>query len=393
MSWRASDPMSERVTFIGLLQSGHRTMAGLCREFGISRKTAYKWAERFEREGLEGLKERSRRPHHLARKTPAEIQDLLLWARKSHPTWGPRKLKAWLEDRDKSLDLPAPSTIGDLLKHQGLISSRRRRIKPPPGRAPDRSDLVNPNQEWDADFKGEFRMGNGQYCFPLTITDAHSRYLLEIRALEGTAGARARPFFERTFRQYGLPLTLRTDNGSPFASTGLGRLSWLSVWWIKLGIRPVRGRPHHPQDNGRHERMHRTLKAETTRPPATDRRSQQRRFDAFRDEYNQERPHEALGLRPPARIYQPSRRPYPSRIPQVEYPSHYEVRKVASGGIFTWRSQVVFIGHAMIGEHIGLVEVEDGLWRVYFADVELGLLDEVQLKGRKTGRVLPMSPV
>lgn len=393
MSWRASDPMSERVAFIGLLKSGQRTMAGLCREFGISRKTAYKWAERFEQEGLEGLQERSRRPHHLARQTPAEIQELLLWARKSHPTWGPRKLKAWLEDRDKSLDLPAPSTIGDLLKHQGLIPSRRRRIKPPPGKAPNRSEVSAPNQEWDADFKGEFRMGNGEYCFPLTVTDAHSRYLLEVRALEGTVGARARPFFERAFRQYGLPQTLRTDNGSPFATTGLGRLSALSVWWIKLGIRPVRGRPHHPQDNGRHERMHRTLKAETTRPPASEGRSQQRRFDAFRKEYNHERPHEALGLRPPARVYEPSRRPYPSRIPEVEYPSHYEVRKVCSGGIFAWRSQPIFIGYAMIDEHIGLVEVEDGLWRVCFADVELGVLDEVQLKGRKTGRVLPMSPV
>ena len=393
MSWKVSDPMSERVKFIGLLESGQRTVAGLCQEFGISRKTAYKWAERFEHEGLPGLEERSRARHQQAHQTSPEIQELLIAARKKHPTWGPRKLKAWLENGQGSLDLPASSTIGDLLKREGLVAKRRRRIHSSVGTAPIPGEILDPNQEWNADFKGEFRLGNGEYCFPLTVTDAHSRYLLEVRALEGTAGRRARPFFERTFRQYGLPQTLRTDNGSPFASTGLGRLSALSVWWIRLGIRPVRGRPHHPQDNGRHERMHRTLKAETTRPPASESRGQQKRFDAFREEYNHERPHEALGQRPPARSYQPSTRPYPTRIPEVDYPSHYEVRKVCSGGLFTWRSQPVFIGHALIGENIGMVEIEDGLWRVCFATMELGILDEVQLRGRRTGRVLPMCPV
>lgn len=393
MSWKASDPMSERVKFIGLLHSGQRTVAGLCREFGISRKTAYKWAERFEQEGLQGLEEQSRAPHVQAQRMSPEIQARLVAARKRHPTWGPRKLKAWLQDRHKDLDVPAPSTIGDLLQREGLVHPRRLRTKQPIPKAPVRSEIQEPNQEWDADFKGEFRLGNGEYCFPLTLSDAHSRYLLGVRALEGTAGARARPFFEQAFRQYGLPQTLRTDNGPPFASTGLGRLSALSVWWIKLGIRPVRGRPHHPQDNGRHERMHRTLKAETTRPPAVQSRGQQKLFDVFRKEYNDERPHEALGQRPPARIYQTSRRPYPERIPEIEYPGHYEIRKVGSGGIFTWRCQPVFIGYALIGEHIGLTEIQDGLWRVYFANLELGSLNEVQLRSRKTGKVLPMCPV
>lgn len=393
MSWKASDPMSERVKFIGLLKSGQRTVAGLCREFGISRKTAYKWAQRFEQEGLDGLREKSRAPRQMPWQTPSEVQELLLTARKRHPTWGPRKLKAWLEDRDDTLDLPAPSTIGDLLRREGLVHRRRRRLKLPVPKSPFGSQILEPNQEWDVDFKGEFRLGDGRYCFPLTLTDAFSRYLLEVRALEGTSGAKARPFFEQAFRAFGLPWTIRSDNGAPFASTGLGRLSALSVWWIKLGIRPLRGRPHHPQDNGRHERMHRTLKAETTRPPAQESRGQQKRFDAFRKEYNDERPHEALGQRPPARLYRVSRRPFPGRIPEVEYPGHYEVRQVSSGGIFTWRSQAIFLGHSLIGERIGLREVEDGLWRVCFADVELGVLDEVQLKGRKTGRVLPMSPV
>lgn len=392
MSWKESDAMSERVKFIGLLKSGQRTVSGLCREFGISRKTGYKWAQRFEQEGLQGLQEHSRAPHEMPWQTEPEIQELLLAARKRHPTWGPRKLKAWLEDKQEDLQLPAPSTIGDLLKREGLVRPRRIRQHPAvQSTAP--GTLNDPNEEWNADFKGEFRLGNGEYCFPLTITDAYSRYLFDVRALAGTAGATARPVFEQRFREYGLPQRLRTDNGSPFASTGLGRLSALSVWWMKLGILPVRGRPKHPQDNGRHERMHRTLKAETTRPPERDWKLQQRRFDSFRQEYNVERPHEALGQCPPARIYRNSPRPYPERIPEPEYPSHYEVRRVSSGGMFTWRTQAVFVGHPLIGERIGLVEIEDGLWRVSFARMELGILDEVQLRSRKTGKVLPMSPV
>lgn len=393
MSWKTSDAMSERVEFIGLLRSGQRTLASLCREFGISRPTGYKWAERFKLEGLDGLKERSRAPLQHPQQTDPEVQALLIRARKAHPSWGPRKLKAWLEDRDEALELPAPSTIGDLLKREGLVRPRRRRLQHPAAKSSFGQQILEPNQEWDVDFKGEFRLGDGQYCFPLTLSDAFSRYLLEVRALEGTAGSRTRPFFERAFREFGLPWTIRSDNGPPFASTGLGRLSALSVWWIKLGIRPVRGRPHHPQDNGRHERMHRTLKAETTRPPAFESQGQQNRFDAFRREYNDERPHEALGQRPPARIYQVSPRPYPQRISEVEYPGHFEVRKVCSGGTFTWKSQAIFIGFPLIGERIGLREVEEGLWRVYFSDVELGVVDEVLLKTRKTGRVLPMCPV
>jgi len=393
MSWKTSDAMSERVEFIGLLQSGQRTLSSLCREFGISRPTGYKWAERFRLEGLEGLKEKSRAPHEHPQETDPEVQGLLISARKSHPSWGPRKLKAWLEDRNRSLQLPAPSTIGDLLKREGLVRSRRRRLKHPAVKSPFGQQILEPNQEWDVDFKGEFRLGDGQYCYPLTISDAFSRYLVEVRALPGVAGEGTRPFFERAFREFGLPCTIRSDNGAPFAGVGLGRLSALSVWWIKLGILPVRGRPHHPQDNGRHERMHRTLKAETTRPPAMESHGQQERFDVFRQEYNNERPHEALGQRPPVRIYKASNRPYPGRIPDVDYPGYYEVRKVCSAGKFTWKSRAVFIGFPLAGERIGLREIEDGLWRVYFADVELGVLDEVQLKNGRIGRVLPMCPV
>lgn len=392
MSWKESDPMSERMRFIVLYQSGQRSMTSLCHEFEISRKTGYKTVRRFEAEGVDGLKDRSRAPHILARETPQKIRDLLIDARKAHPTWGPRKLKAWLEGRNPSLDLPYPSTIGDILKREGLVRLRRRRFRVPVA-ATLPSTIDQPNQEWDADFKGEFRLGNGEYTYPLTVTDAFSRYLLQVRALEGTSTVATRPWLERIFREYGLPQTLRTDNGSPFASVGLGRLSKLAVWCIKLGIRPVRGRPHHPQDNGRHERMHRTLKAETTRPPAFGSRGQQKRFDAFREEYNFERPHEALGQRPPARLYRPSPRPYPSRITDVEYPPHFEVRRVCARGNFMWKGQGMFATDSLEGELIGLVEVEDGLWKVYFGSLEIGVVDQEYLKRHKYGRVLPMSPV
>jgi transposase InsO family protein len=275
MSWKESGPVSERMKFITLLHSGQRSMTSLCHEFGISRKTGYKVAARFDSEGVDGLKDRSRAPHVHARETPRKIRDLLIDARRKHPSWGPRKLKAWLEDKDRTLDLPYPSTIGDLLKREGLVRPRRRRFRVPVA-ATLPSLIEEPNQEWDADFKGHFRLGNGEYTYPFTVSDNFSRYLLEVRALKETSTAATRPCLDRIFREFGLPRTLRTDNGSPFASVGLGRLSRLAVWCIKLGIRPVRGRPHHPQDNGRHERMHRTLKAETTRPPAFGSRGQQR---------------------------------------------------------------------------------------------------------------------
>lgn len=392
MSWRTSDAMSERKKFIELLQSGQRSLAGLCREFGISRPTGYKWAARYEAEGTRGLEERSRVPHHSPQETPEAIRESIIEARELHPTWGPLKLRWWLEERRGMAGLPAPSTIGDILKREGLIHPRRRRRPHPPSAGPYVQKVQRPNQEWNADFKGEFRMGSGEYCYPLTVTDAFSRYLLEVRALEGTGTEGAWSGFQRAFEAYGLPEAIRTDNGVPFASTGLGRISKLGVWFTRLGIRLVRTRPGHPQDNGRHERMHRTLKAETTRPPAPEMRAQQRLFDRFRADYNHQRPHQALGQQPPVQVYRASSRRYPARMPEVEYPSHYEVRKVTSGGIFRWRSRVTFVSQCLVGERIGLVEVDDGLWRVYFAALELGILDETENHRRKIGRVLPMSP-
>lgn len=394
MSWRVSDPMSERVKLIGLLTSGQRSVTALSREFGISRKTAYKWLERFREKGIDGLKDRSRATKTCPHQTSEEIRDLLIKARKQHPTWGSEKLKHWLLDTKKvTMGLPAPSTIGAILDRAGLVRPRRLRRRTPLPTSAMPQEATEPNQEWDTDFKGQFRMCNGRYCYPLTLTDAHSRYLLGVRALEGTGTEGAWRFFESSFQEYGLPQFIRSDNGGPFASQGIGGLSKLSVWWMCLGITPLRGRPGQPQDNGRHERMHRTLKAETTRPPEANTGQQQKRFDAFRREFNQERPHEALLQQTPAKVYRPSRRPYPTKLTELEYPSHYETRKVDHSGMFRFQDKPTFISETLGGQRIGLLEIEDRLWRVYLGSFELGILDQVESQGRRTGRVLPMCPV
>jgi hypothetical protein len=258
--------------------------------------------------------------------------------------------------------------------------------------------MDEPNSIWTADFKGQFRTRDGRYCYPLTIVDGYSRYLLACQGLRSTAIALAKPVFHRLFEQYGLPRIIRTDNGVPFATTTLGRLSTLSVWWIRLGIFPELIEPAHPEQNGRHERMHKTLKAETTRPPRGNLSAQQVRFNEFRREYNDDRPHEGLGLETPASRYEPSPRPMPSKLPQIEYPKHFEVRLVSKNCGIRWKSQRVLVTHTLAGEYVGLEEVGDGVWDVFFGPVRLGRLDERRLqveddKGRwKRKTVLPMSP-
>jgi transposase InsO family protein len=390
MGWK--DAMSERARLVVLAESGERTIAGLSRELGISRKTAYKWIERYELQGIEGLKDESRAPHTHPQETSEDIQDLVVRGRKLHRTWGPKKLKAWLEREHQGMILPAASTIGDLLKAEGLVKARRRRKGlPDVGRRPIVAN--EPNDEWDADFKGEFRLGNGEYCYPLTITDAYSRFLLKAKALKGTGTEGTRRGFEEAFGEYGLPRVIRTDNGCPFASTALGRISSLSVWWMRLGIGVITTRPGKPQDNGRHERMHRTMKAEATRPPERDHRSQQIRLGAFQREYNDDRPHEALGQQTPAEVYVRSNRTYKARLDPIEYPGHFEVRSVTTAGVFCWGNQPVFISAALANEQVGLVEIQDRVWKVFFGNIELGILNELDCAKRKTGRVLPMSPV
>lgn len=375
MPWRERCPVDLRREFLKTLDSGLYSMTEVCCRFGVSRKTGYKWLERRDREGREGLEDRSRRPQSSPNRTAPELEELVVEMRKAHPDWGPRKVLNILAKTRPTLRLPARSTIAAILKRRGMIKPKRRKRKHAhPGRPV--SVVIRPNQLWTADFKGQFRTQNGVYCYPLTVADQHTRYLLACEALLSTRTEGVRPVFEKLFREHGLPEAIRTDNGVPFASTAIHGLTTLNVWWIQLGIRHERIEPGRPDQNGRHERMHRTLKRATTRPPATNLRGQQRAFDEFRQEFNHVRPHEALDDETPASVWHPSTRPYPEEIRPPEYPGHFEVRLVSNAGTFRFKHQQIFISQALRQQHIGLEEVDDGIWSIYFYDVLLGRLDE-----------------
>jgi putative transposase len=347
----------------------------------VSRKTVYKWVERYEELGPAGLEDLSRAPHHHPRAIGPAMEERILAWKEDKPLWGAPKIHAKLLGL---ADCPSESTVSNVLARHGLSRQRRRRQKATPSQSPlGHCEAVN--QVWCADFKGHFRTRDGQRCDPLTISDAHSRYLLCCRGLgEGTGSRLVQPLFMATFREYGLPEAMGTDNGPPFASTGLGGLSPLSVWWIELGIRLERIVPGQPQQNGRHERMHRTLKEATANPPCRTLRLQQKAFDAFRAEYNHERPHEALGQKPPASLYVPSRRDYPEGQPARRgYPEDWAKRTVRPGGRIRWQGQEINISRALCGREIGLKPVGEGQWAVYFESLELGVLDQRQ------GRVEP----
>ena len=379
MPWRQVDAMTERFQFIRDARRRLVTFTELCALYGISRFTGYKWLHRADQSGLDFLQELSRRPHHSPHATPAALAARVLESRRHHPTWGPRKLLALLRRQDRRYGQdhawPARSTVAALLKRNGLTTPRRRRAhRSHPGRP--LTPMTAPNVIWTADYKGQFRLGDGRYCFPLTVQDGFSRYLLACRGLSGTTTVESRPVFVRLFQEYGLPELLRTDNGVPFATMALGRLSQLSVWWIRLGIYPELIEPAHPEQNGRHERMHRTLKRATARPPAPTARSQQQRFDVFRDQYNAVRPHEALGDATPASCYARSPRPYPSTLPPLEYPGHFEVRLVSANGGIRWLHDWVNVSHVLAGEYVGLEEIDEGEWDLYFGRLKLGRFHE-----------------
>lgn len=382
--------MDQKLAFIADHQRELYSMTELCGRFGISRKTGYKWVWRYEEEGLEGLEERSRRPHSCPHESSEEAVGALLEARRRHPTWGPKKLLVLLEKKYPELALPGRSTASEILKRHGMVAPRRRRARRGhPG--PPQAGMEGPNDLWTADFKGQFRTTNGQLCYPLTIADGFSRYLLMCQALEGPTHEGTKRFFRKAFEEYGLPHIIRTDNGAPFATVGLGRLSKLSVWWIRLGIFPELIEPGHPEQNGVHERMHRTLKGDTARPPAATLASQQRRFRRFRETFNGLRPHEALDQTPPAELYESSPRPFPSRLPCPQYPDHFEVRKVMRNNGMKWNSQWVMVSRTLIGEQIGLEEIDDGVWTVYFGPLEIARFDERSLRiedtlGRRSRR-------
>lgn len=388
--------MDQKTLFLSDFYRRDYSMTELCLRYGVSRKTGYKWVRRYECGGPPALADRSRRPRTCPHQTAPEVIGALLDARRHHPSWGPKKLLAVLGRRYPLWPWPAASTAGAILQRHGLVpAQRRRRRLGHPGRP--RHLAMAPNEIWTIDFKGQFRLLSGSYCYPLTLADSFSRYLLTCRALTSPAHEPTQAVLTRVFREFGLPQAIRSDNGAPFASTALGRLSRLSVWWIRLGIRPELIEPARPDQNGAHERMHRTLKRETTRPAAASLGGQQRRFNVFRETFNDERPHEALGQRTPASIYQPSPRDFPSRMPRLEYPSHYEVRLVSRNGGIRWHSNWVNVSHVLAEQHVGLEEIDDGQWNVYFGPVTLGRLHERSLKivdhlGRSTRRqVSPMS--
>ena len=370
--------MDERLQFIEECKSQEWSMAEVCRRFEISRKTGYKWLDRYESGGADALKDGSHAPHSNPRQVLEEVEDAIVQARAKHPHWGPVKLRAWLDRTAPEIQWPAPSTIGEILHRHGLAVPQKKRLKATPNSEPLKH-AVGPNLVWCADFKGWFRCQDGSRCDPLTITDAYSRFLLRCQAAKHPDIGYTKPLFEATFREYGLPESIRIDNGAPFASVGIGGLSELSVWWIKLGIRPERIEPGKPAQNGRHERMHRTLKQEPAQPPRANPREQQKAFDEFRQEYNCDRPHQALHGKSPADCYQDSLRPYRSRLHPVEYPAGWQTRQVSPGGQIRWNQAYVFVGRALSGEPIGLELVDDGKWRVWFSFYELGIFDENKL--------------
>ena len=365
--------MEERYRFIQEWNSEDWTMAELCREFGVTRKTGYKWLERYEAGGMEGLRELSRAPQHHPNQIGEQEEARILAVRERHRYWGARKIRAWLERESGGEPVAAASTIGSILKANGLTQPRRRRRKAWPSEEP-LAEAREANQVWCADFKGWFRSGDGERIDPLTITDASSRYLLRCQAVKAADYVHSQPIFEAAFREYGLPERVRTDNGAPFGSNGESALTRLSVWWIKLGIVPERIEPGKPQQNGRHERMHRTLKQATASPPARNRRAQQQRFDEFRQEFNEQRPHEALGQTTPASHYQCSSREYPRLLAPMEYPEIWPVRLVNSGGQIRMQNQQVFVSHALEGERVGLEPIDEQHWRVWFSFYQVGVL-------------------
>jgi putative transposase len=394
MPWTETCALDERVRFSVEHDLDELSMAELCRKYGISRKTGYKWVARSHVDGLTNLGDLSRAPHTHPNELATELEEAIVASRRRHPTWGPRKLRVLLKGHHS---LPAASTIGEVLHRRGLTVPRKRRRRIPPRTQPFAA-CGEPNAVWCADFKGWFITGDGRRCDPLTISDACSRYLLRCQVSPSQDYDCSRPVFEAAFRQFGLPLAIRTDNGSPFATRALAGLSRLSIWWIKLGIHVERIDAGKPQQNGRHERMHLTLKKETAQPPAASGRAQQRRFDAFREEFNEQRPHEALAMQTPASVYVYSPRPYPSREPQVEYPDGWRIRRVMHKGGLNWKHQEVFLTAVLAGENVGLEPVDDRYWRVWFGPVALAILDthkRVMLSGaqcRKAGLEMIAAP-
>jgi transposase InsO family protein len=371
--------MDDRHQFVRHAVKGDIEISVLCDVFGISRKTGYKWLHRYDEEGKKGLGDRPRTPRSIPHKTPEKIRDFIVKTRKWMTSWGPTKILQHANKVAPHLDMPSRTTVHNILVREGLAKKKRRRTKRKhPGKPYTTPEGTN--DIWTVDFKGEFKLLNGYYCYPLTIMDEYSRFLLGCQGLYNTAHDGTKEVFKRVFKEYGLPRAIKSDNGSPFASIGLGRLSRLSVWWIELGIEPILTQPGRPQQNGKHERMHKTLKDEATKPPRANLQAQQRRFNEWVEEYNFVRPHDALEGDYPCEVYRYSEKEYPRSLPKVEYPDHYEVRLVSANSGFRWNDRYVGANSALIGKYIGLEPLLDGIWTVYFSFKRLGFLDERKLK-------------
>jgi putative transposase len=394
MPWRECYKMDERLKFVARLLDGEK-MAVLCREFQISRKTGYKLYARYKDCGIEGLTDRSRRPYRHARQLPFQIEKAIVQLKQEHPSWGAPKIRERLRRKHSEIHCPAISTVHAILDRNGLVKRRRRRRYKAEGTALTRPH--SPNDLWCADYKGEFMLADRRYCYPLTITDFASRYLLSCEALSTTKSMFAYSVFERAFKDFGLPRAIRTDNGAPFASANsLFGLTKLSVWWLRLGIDIERIKPGHPEQNGRHERMHLTLKKEATKPAANNFLQQQAKFDQFIQVFNEERPHQALGMRCPAEIYRASPRPY-SGLPELEYPFHDRTITVTRCGRICLGPQKINLSQAFAGQRVGVKQVEEKIWLVSFMGFDLGFFDHETCRIESAenpfvAKVSPMSP-
>lgn len=384
MPWLETEPMNEKIKFIAVyLSNQYESFSALCQRFNISCKTGYKYVQRYKEENADGLKERSRAPHHHPNQIPNLVADNILAVKYRYPSWGAKKIQSFLQQEYADNQWPAKSTIDDLLKKNGLVRPAKRKRRTPAYTEPFVL-CTKPNDVWSIDYKGQFKLGNRQCCYPLTITDNFSRYIFAIDAFEKISAEKTKQKLWRLFEEYGLPAAIRSDNGTPFAGNGLGGLSCLSVLFIKLGIVPERIRKGHPEENGRHERMHLTLKRETASPPRFTQIEQQNCFDAFKKVFNEERPHEGINFERPSRLYQSSGRRLPKRLEKVEYDNHFiHTRQVRTNGTMKWKGKEIFISETLTGEAIGMKPYNEEEWIIYFSFLPIGIFNEEVLRVRK----------
>jgi len=392
MPWKKVEPMDQKIKLISQWKEGE-SITEICKDLGVSRKTAYKWINRYKDYEIDGLKDRSRAPHSHPNEVTLDVKNLLIAEKIKRPKWGPKKLIKRLEAEHPELNWPATSTAGSILDKSNLVQPRKKRKRVPPYTTPF-VDCNNPNDVWSIDYKGQFPTGSKQICYPFTVTDNYSRFLLSVKAFPGPRYISTKIAMEMIFREYGLPQSIRSDNGKPFASNGLGGLSRLSIWWIKLGINPERIEPGKPEQNGRHERMHRTLKEATVIEPGYTLADQQDIFDQFIYEFNFERPHEAIGMDCPIVHYRKSTRDYFDPPETMDYDSSFHVLKVKSSGEIKLKSKNYYISDVLIGERIGLKKVAEDIYQIFFSFQAIGFINIRKVKVLKyTENVLPICPV